>query len=107
MSWLDIKEVLPPEAIKEMLNTHVIHDIKYYPKPRDETSCTAIFMEVSKRKEIVPTVIEVQEYLPFRSNVNGIAIIEKLIRCRDRRIFSEKELDKLRVVFKLLGLKVC
>lgn len=107
MTWLNIKDVLPPETIREILDNHEIFMIKYYPKPRDETSCTTIFMEVSKRKEIVPTVIEVQEYLPFRSNVNGIAIVEKPIRCRDRRIFSGKELDKLRVVFRLLGLKVC
>jgi hypothetical protein len=50
MNWLNIKEVLPPETIREILNKRVINMIKYYPKPRDETCNTAILIEVTKQK---------------------------------------------------------
>ena len=106
MDWLNIKEILPPETIREIFDKRVINMIKYYPKPRDETCNTAILIEVTKRKEIVPTIIEVQESLPFRSEVNRIAIREKPVRYRDRTIFTREEMNKLCVVFKLLGLKV-
>ena len=106
MDWLNIQEVLPPETIKEILNKRIINMIKYYPKPRDETCNTAILIEVTKQKEIVPTIIEVQESLPFRSEVNRIVIREKSIRYRDRTIFSREEIQNIATVFKLLGLKV-
>ena len=106
MSWLNIKEILPPETIREILNKREIFMIKYYSKPRDETSCTAILVEMAKRKEIVPTVIEIHEYLPYYSKVNRITIQEKPIRYRDRTILTREELDKLGVVFELLGLEV-
>ena len=106
MDWLNIKEVLPPETIKEMLNEHEISMIKYYPKPRDETCNTAILIEVTKQKEIVPTIIEIQESLPFNSEVNRIVIREKSIRYRDKTIFSREEMQKIVTIFKLLGLKV-
>ena len=106
MNWLNIKEVLPPETIREILNKREIFMIKYYPKPRDETCNTAILIEVTKRKEIIPTIIEIQEALPFRSEVNRITIREKPVRYRDRTIFTREEMNKLYVVFKLLGLKV-
>ena len=106
MDWLNIKEILPPETIREILNKREIFMIKYYSKPRDETSCTAILVEMAKRKEIVPTVIEIHEYLPYYSKVNRITIQEKSIRYRDRTILTREELDKLGVVFELLGLEV-
>ena len=106
MNWLNIKDVLPPETIREILNKRVIHDIKYYPKPRDESSCTAIVIEVTKRKEIVPTAIEVLEFLPYKNSVNRILIEEKPIRYRDRKLLTREELNKLNVVFQLLGLNV-
>ena len=106
MNWLNIKEVLPPETIKEIFNKHKIGMIKYYPKSRDETCNTAILIEVTKQKEIVPTIIEVQESLPFRSEVNRIVIREKSIRFRDKTIFSREEIQNIVTIFKLLGLKV-
>lgn len=106
MNWLNVRDVLPPEILREILNKRVIHDIKYYPKPRDESSCTAILVEVTKRREIVPTVIEVFEYLPYKGNVNRILIREKPIRYRDRTVFTREELNKLRVIFQLLGLSI-
>ena len=104
MNWLNIRDVLPPETIREILNKRIIHNIKYYPKPRDETCNTATLIEVTKRKEIVPTIIEVQESLPFQGEVNRIVIREKPVRYRDRTIFTREEMNKLCVVFKLLGL---
>lgn len=107
MDWLNIKEVLPPETIREILNKRNIGMIKYYPKPRDETSCTTILIEVFKRKEIVPTALEVYESLPpFQSKVNRISVYEKTIRYRDRSIFTIQEISNIATVFRLLGLKV-
>ena len=110
MNWLNIKEVLPPETIREMLNEHNISMIKYYPKPRKINSYTTILIEVLNRdKEIAPTSIEVCEAIPYSSvygNEKEITITEKVIRCRDRPIFSREEINKIGTVFKLLGLKV-
>lgn len=106
MNWLNIKEVLPPETIREILNKRIINVIKYYPKPRDETCNTAILIEVTKQKEIVPIIIEIQEALPFNSEVNRIVIREKTIRYKDRNIFSREEMQKIVTIFKLLGLRV-
>lgn len=106
MTWLNIEEALPPETIKSILNTHKIHMIKYYSKPRDETCCTTVLIEVTKRKEIVPTALEILESLPFQSEVNRISVCEKTIRYRDRNIFTTQEIKNIATVFKLLGLKV-
>lgn len=107
MNWLNIEEVLPPETLKEILNKHKISMIKYYPKPRHCTNRTTILLEVLNRdKEIAPTTIEVCEALPFYSNGKEISITEKIIRCRDKPIFSMEELENIATVFKLLGLKV-
>lgn len=107
MNWLNIQEVLPPETLKEILNKHKISMIKYYPKPRHCTNRTTILLEVLNRdKEIAPTTIEVYESLPYYSNEKEISITEKIIRCRDRPIFSAEEINKIGIVFKLLGLKV-
>ena len=81
--------------------------IRYYPKPRHYTNRTTILLEVLNRdKEIAPTTIEVCESLPYYSNEKEISITEKIIRCRDRPIFSAEEINKIGIVFKLLGLKV-
>lgn len=107
MNWLNIKEVLPPETIREILDKHEITLIRYYPKPRKITSYTTILIEVlNENKEIVPTTLEVSEYIGYSSKEKQITIEEKPIRCRDRTILTRKELDKLGVVFELLGLKV-
>ena len=106
MDWLNIKEILPPETIREMLNKHEISMIKYYPKPRKITSYTTILIEVLNRnKEVVPTTLEIHESLPL-SETNEITIEERTIRCKDRPIFSREELENIATVFKLLGLKV-
>ena len=108
MDWINIKEVLPPETLKEILNKHKISMIKYYPKPRQYTNRTTILLEVLNRdKELAPTIIEVCESLPYYSNEKEISITEKIIRCRDRNIFSTEEINKIGTVFKLLGLRVC
>lgn len=107
MDWLNIKEVLPPETIREMLNKHEISMIKYYPKPRKITSYTTILIEVLNRnKEVVPTIIEVLESLPYYSEIKEITIEERTVRCKDRTIFSKEEMENIATVFKLLGLKV-
>ena len=107
MDWLNIKEVLPPETIREILDKHEIFMIKYYPKPRHHTNRTTILLEVLNRdKEIAPTTIEVCEALPYYSKEKEISITEKVIRCRDRPIFSTEEINKMGTVFKLLGLRV-
>lgn len=107
MDWLNIEEVLPPETLKEILNKHKISMIKYYPKPRHCTNRTTILFEVlNKDKELAPTTIEVCEALPYYSNEKEISITEKVIRCRDRAVFSREEINKIGTVFKLLGLRV-
>jgi hypothetical protein len=107
MDWLNIKEVLPPETIREMLNEHNISMIKYYSKPRKITSCTTILIEVlNKNKEVIPTIIEIRESLPYYSNEKEICIEEKTVRCKDRSVFSREEIKNIATVFKLLGLKV-
>ena len=107
MNWLNIQEVLPPETLKEILNKHKISMIKYYPKPRHCTNRTTILLEVLNRdKEIAPTTIEVCEVFSYYSNKKEISITEKVIRCRDRPIFSKEELKNIATVFELLGLKV-
>lgn len=107
MNWLNIKEVLPPETIREILNKHEISMIKYYPKPRKITSYTTILIEVmNKNKEVVPTIIEICELLPYHSNEKEITIEEKTVRCKDRPVFSWEEMKNIKTVFKLLGLKV-
>lgn len=110
MDWLNIKEILPPENLKEILNKHKISMIKYYPKPRHHTNRTTILLEVLNRdKEIAPTTIEVCEAIPYSSvygNEKEITITEKVVRCRDRPIFSTEEINKIGTIFKLLGLKV-
>lgn len=107
MNWLNIKDILPPETIREMLNEHEISMIKYYPKPRKITSYTTILIEVLNRnKEIVPTIIEVHESLPYYSETKEITIEERTVRCKDRTIFSREELENIATVFKLLGLRV-
>ena len=106
MNWLNIKEVLPPETIRKILNKHEISMIKYYPKPRKITSYTTILIEVlNKNKEVVPTIIEVHETLPL-NKTNEITIEEKTVRYKDRPIFSKEELENITTIFKLLGLKV-
>lgn len=105
MNWLNIKEVLPPETIKEMLKEHNISMIKYYPKPRKITSYTTILIEVLNRnKEVIPTTIEVRESSNFYSKT--IIIEERTIRYKDRPIFSREEMENIGTVFKLLGLRV-
>lgn len=107
MDWLNIKEILPPETIKEMLSKHKISMIKYYPKPRKITSYTTILIEVlNKNKEIVPTIIEIHELLPYYTNEKQITIEERTVRYKDRPIFSREEMQNIATVFKLLGLKV-
>ena len=107
MNWLNIKEILPPETIREMLNEHNISMIKYYPKPRKINSYTTILIEVlNKNKEVVPTTLEVSEYIGYSSKEKQINIEEKTMRNRDRLIFSREEINKIATVFKLLGLKV-
>jgi hypothetical protein len=107
MDWLNIKEVLPPETIREMLNEHNISMIKYYSKPRKITSCTTILIEVlNKNKEVIPTIIEIRESLPYYSNEKEICIEEKTVRYKDRPIFSNQELKDIATVFRLFGLKV-
>ena len=107
MTWLNIQEVLPSETIKEMLNKHKISMIRYYPKPRKITSYTTILIEVLNRnKEVVPTIIEIHESLPYYSEINEITIEERTVRCKDRTIFSREELENIATVFKLLGLRV-
>ena len=106
MNWLNIKEVLPPETIREMLNKHEISMIKYYAKPRKITSYTTILIEVlNKNKEIVPTIIEIHESLPLYET-NEITIKEITVRCKDKSIFSREEMKNIATVFKLLGLEV-
>lgn len=105
MNWLNIKEILPPETIKEILNKREIFMIKYYPKPRKIISYTTILIEVlNKNKEVVPIIIEVRESLNFYSKT--IIIEERTIRYKDRPIFSREEMENIATVFKLLGLKV-
>lgn len=107
MDWLNIKDILPPETIREMLNEHEISMIKYYPKPRKITSYTTILIEVLNRnKEVIPTIIEVHESLPYYSNEKEITIEERTVRCKDRPVFSREEMNNIATVFKLLGLKV-
>lgn len=107
MDWLNIQEVLPPETIREMLNKHEISMIKYYPKPRKITSYTTILIEVlNKDKEVVPTVIEVCEFIGYSSKEKQISIDEKTVRYKDRPVFSGEEIKNITTVFKLLGLKV-
>lgn len=107
MNWLNIKEILPPETIREMLNKHEISMIKYYAKPRKITSYTTILIEVLNRnKEVVPTIIEVHESLPYYSETKEITIEERTVRCKDRPVFSREEMENIVTVFKLLGLKV-
>lgn len=107
MDWLNIKEILPPETIREMLKEHNISMIKYYPKPRKITSYTTILIEVLNRnKEVVPTIIEIHESLPYCSETNEITIKEITVRCKDKSIFSREEMENIATVFKLLGLKV-
>ena len=107
MNWLNIKEILPPETIREMLKEHNISMIKYYPKPRKITSYTTILIEVlNKNKEVVPTIIEIHESLPYYSEAKEITIKEITVRCKDKSIFSREEMENIATVFKLLGLKV-
>ena len=107
MDWLNIKEILPPETIKEMLSKHKISMIKYYPKPRKITSYTTILIEVlNKNKEVVPAIIEIHESLPYYSEIKEITIEERTVRYKDRPIFSREEMQNIATVFKLLGLKV-
>lgn len=107
MSWLNIKEVLPPETIKKILNKYEISMIKYYPKPRKTTSYTTILIEVlNKNKEVVPTIIIVCESTSCLSKENQISIGQRAIRNNDRLIFSREEMKNLGITFELLGLKV-
>lgn len=107
MNWLTIKNILPPETIREMLSEHEISMIKYYPKPRKITSYTTILIEVLNRnKEVIPTIIEVHESLPYYSEIKEITIEERTVRCKDRTIFSREEMENIATVFKLLGLRV-
>ena len=108
MDWLNIQEALPPETIKKMLNEHEISMIRYYPKPRKINSYTTILIEVlNKNKEVVPTTLEVSEYIGYSSKEKQITIINcNMDRHRITQKFSREEINKIGTVFKLLGLRV-
>lgn len=107
MNWLNIKEVLSPETIRVILNKHEISMVRYYPKPRKTTSYTTILIEVlNKNKEIVPTIIVVCESINDFNKEKQISIGQRVIRNKDRLIFSREEMKNLGITFELLGLKV-
>ena len=67
MNWLNIKEILPPETIREILNKREIFMIKYYPKPRDETSCTSYSNNNEFSEKYAPS-LSFEHTLPHKNN---------------------------------------
>lgn len=107
MDWLNIKNVLSPEVIRNIMDSKEIFMVKYYTKPREITCYTTIFFEfLNKQKEIAPYILEICERKSYYSEEHVIVINHKTVRYKDSYILTSNEYNKFKTVFELLGFKV-